>query len=86
MAPTVIEWLCVPGARWTSSWSSGCVLSPSSRRLIPVTIPKAFSMNGRLPPRKKPAINPQPARQKLSLRTRSSGWSCHKPVAQVMRK
>ena len=30
------------------------MLSPSSSRLIPVTIPRAFSMNGRLPPRKKP--------------------------------
>ena len=68
IVPTVIEWLCVPGARRTSSWSSGWVMSPSSSRLMPVTIPNAFSTNGRLPPRKKPAIRPQPARQRLSLR------------------
>ena len=48
--------------------------------------PQHLSRNGRLPPRKKPAIRPQPARQKLSLRTRSIGWSSHSPVAQVMRK
>jgi len=53
---------------------------------MPVTIPSAFSMNGRLPPSKKPAINPQPARQRLSSRTNSSGWSCHNPVAQVIKK
>ena len=45
-----------------------------------------FSRNGRLPPRKNPAISPQPARQRLSLRIRSSGWSCQSPVAQVNRK
>ena len=70
IVPTVIEWLCVPGARRTSSWSSGWVMSPSSSRLMPVTMPKAFSTNGRLPPRKKPAIRPQPARQRLSVATR----------------
>ena len=84
--PTVIEWLCVPGRRRTSSWSSGWVMSPSSSRLMPVTIPKALSTNGRLPPRKKPAIRPQPARQRLSLRIRSIGWSCQRPVAQVRTK
>ena len=41
IVPTAIEWLCVPGARRTSSWRSGWVMSPSSSRLIPVTIPNA---------------------------------------------
>ena len=58
-------------------------MSPSSSKLIPVTIPKAFSRNGRLPPRKNPAISPQPARQRLSLRIRSIDWCSQRPAAQV---
>ncbi len=86
IAPTVIEWLCVPGARRTSSCKSGWVMSPSSSRLMPVTMPNEFSTNGRLPPRKNPAINPQPARQRLSETIRPSGSLCQSPVAQVSTK
>ena len=67
IVPTVIEWLCVPGARRTSSWRSGWVTSPSSSRLMPVTMPNEDSTSGRMPPRKKPVMRPQPARQRLSV-------------------
>ena len=87
IAPTVIEWLCVPGARRTSSWSSGWVMSPSSSRLMPVTMP-----NDVLEEREAAAEEeaghqaPAAAPEARRCRIRPIGWSCQRPVAQVSTK
>ena len=56
---TVIEWLYVPGARRTSSCSSGWAASPSSSRLMSVCTSNSFSMKGSSPVMSTPAITAQ---------------------------
>ena len=53
---------------------------------MPVTMPNAFSMNGRLPPRKKPVMRPQPPARSCRRRPGRSAGPGTGPVAQVSTK
>ena len=83
MAPTVIEWLCVPGARRTSSCSSGCVYVAEFQQADAGHDAERVLEERQAAAHEEAGHHAPAARQKPSLRIRAIGWCSQSPVAQV---